>query len=106
MFEDWDLIVSSFLSQYGLRIRTKEFETVSWDEFKALVAGLSPETALGRVVAIRSETDKDILKHYTADQRRIYDRWRAREVKEMDKKTFEKEMGNLEKMFAAMWGGG
>ena len=42
MFEDWDLIVSSFLSQYGLRIRTKEFETVSWDEFKALIAGLSP----------------------------------------------------------------
>ena len=81
MFEDWDLIVSSFLSQYGLRIRTKEFETVSWDEFKALIAGLSPETALGRVVAIRSETDKDIIKHYTKDQRRIYDDWRNREMK-------------------------
>ena len=87
MFEDWDLIVSSFLSQYGLRIRTKEFESVSWDEFKALIAGLSPETALGRVVAIRSETDKDIIKHYTKDQRRIYDDWRNREMKEMDEKT-------------------
>ena len=53
MFEDWDLIVSSFLSQYGLRIRTKEFETVSWDEFKALIAGLSPETALGHPVRNR-----------------------------------------------------
>lgn len=106
MFEDWDLIVSSFLSQYGLRIRTKEFETVSWDEFKALIAGLSPETALGRVVAIRSETDKDIIKHYTKDQRCIYDDWRNREMKEMDEKTFEKEMANLEKMFAAMCGGG
>ena len=106
MFEDWDLIVSSFLSQYGLRIRTKEFETVSWDEFRALIAGLSPETALGRVVAIRSETDKDIIKHYTKDQRRIYDDYRNREMKEMDEKTFEKEMANLEKMFAAMGGGG
>ena len=106
MFDDWDLIVSSFLSQYGLRVRTKEFETVSWDEFKALIAGLSPETALGRVVAIRSETDKDIIKHYTKDQRRIYDDWRNREVKEMDEKTFEKEMAGLEKMFAAMRGGG
>ena len=104
LFEDWDLIVSSFLSQYGLRIRTKEFESVSWDEFKALIAGLSPETALGRVVAIRSETDKDIIKHYTKDQRRIYDDWRNREMKEMDEKTFEKEMANLEKMFAAMCG--
>lgn len=106
MFEDWDLIVSSFLSQYGLRIRTKEFETVTWDEFKALIAGLSPETALGRVVAIRSETDKDIIKHYTKDQRRIYDDWRNREMKEMDEKAFEKEMACLEKMFAAMCGGG
>ena len=104
MFEDWDLIVSSFLSQYGLRIRTKEFESVSWDEFRALIAGLSPETALGRVVAIRSETDKDIIKHYTKDQRRIYDDWRNREMKEMDEKTFEKERANLEKMFAAMCG--
>ncbi|MDY3230673.1 MAG: Gp15 family bacteriophage protein [Clostridiaceae bacterium] len=106
MFEDWDLIVSSFLSQYGLRIRTREFETVTWDEFKALIAGLSPETALGRVVAIRSETDKDIIKHYTKDQRRIYDDWRNREMKEMDEKAFEKEMACLEKMFAAMCGGG
>lgn len=104
MFEDWDLIVSSFLSQYGLRIRTKEFETVTWDEFKALIAGLSPETALGRVVAIRSETNKDIIKHFSKDQRRIYDDWRNREVKEMDERTFEKEMVSLEKMFAAMCG--
>lgn len=104
MFGDWDLIVSSFLSQYGLRIRTKEFESVSWDEFRALIAGLSPETALGRVVAIRSETDKDIIKYYTQDQRRIYDTWRNRGVKEMDEKIFEKEMAGLEKMLAAMCG--
>lgn len=98
------MIVSSFLSQYGLRIRTKEFETVTWDEFKALIAGLSPETALGRVVAIRSETNKDIIKHFSKDQRRIYDDWRNREVKEMDERTFEKEMASLEKMFAVMCG--
>ncbi len=47
LFEDWDLIVSSFLTQYGLRIRTKEFETVSWDEFCSLLAGIAPETPLG-----------------------------------------------------------
>lgn len=104
MFEDWDLIVSSFLSQYGLRIRTKEFETVSWDEFKALIAGLAPETALGRVVSIRSEADKDIIKHFTKDQRRIYEKWRNREAKEMNQDTFKKEMDDLEMMFADMCG--
>lgn len=106
MFEDWDLIVSSFLSQYGLRIRTKEFETVSWDEFKALISGLAPDTALGRVVAIRSENDKDIVKHFTADQRRIYEDWRDRRCDKMDKNTFEREMAELENMFAAIYGGG
>jgi hypothetical protein len=58
LFEDWDLIVSSFLSQYGLRIRTKEFESVSWEEFKALLSGIAPESSLGRIVAIRSETGR------------------------------------------------
>ena len=106
LFEDWDLIVSSFLSQYGLRIRTKDFETVSWDEFKALIAGLSPETALGWVVAIRSETDKNVVKHFSRDQHRIYDAWQERGAKEMNQKTFEREMADLEHMLAAMCGGG
>lgn len=106
LFEDWDLIVSSFLSQYGLRIRTKEFETVTWDEFKALISGLSPETALGRIVAIRAETDKNTIKHFTPEQRRIYDDWRERSVKKMDDKNFEADMANLERMFAALCGGG
>ena len=83
LFEDWDLIVSSFLSQYGLRIRTREFETVSWDEFKALLSGLAPDTALGRIVAIRSETDKDIIKHFTSEQKKIYDDWRSRSASSM-----------------------
>ena len=87
-----------------MRIRTKEFESVSWDEFKALLAGLAPETPLGRIVAIRSETDKNVIKHFSKDQKRIYDEWRNREVKEMNQATFEKEMAGLEKMFAALCG--
>lgn len=106
LFEDWDLIVSSFLSQYGLRIRTREFETVSWDEFKALLSGLSPDTALGRIVAIRSETDKDIIKHFTQDQKKIYDDWRSRGASSMSEEDYDKQMAALERMIAAMAGGG
>lgn len=68
------------------------------------MAGLSPDTALGRIVAIRSETDKNVIKHFTKDQRRIYDEWQNRNVKEMSQETFEKEMANLEKMFAGLFG--
>nr|WP_262563138.1 bacteriophage Gp15 family protein [Alitiscatomonas aceti] len=92
------------MSQYGLRIRTKEFETVTWDEFRSLLAGLSPETPLGRIVAIRSETDKNVIHNFTRDQKRIYDEWREREVETMTQETFEKQMASLELMMARLCG--
>ena len=108
LFGDWDLIISSFLSQYGLRIRTKEFESVSWDEFKSLLAGMALETALGRMVAIRSETDKDVIKHFTREQKRIYDDWRNRKAERtrQEPQTYELQMNYLESMMAAICGGG
>lgn len=107
MLEDWDLLVSSFLSQYGIRIQTKEFESVAWDEFRSLIAGLAPDTALGRVVAIRAETDPEILKHFTPEQMRIRREWKEREsgrAGRMSEKDFQKGMADLERMFAAMCG--
>ncbi|WP_242974406.1 Gp15 family bacteriophage protein [Lacrimispora amygdalina] len=94
------MIVSSFLTQYGLRIRTKEFESVSWDEFKSLLSGIDPETPLGRIVAIRSETDKNVIKNFNKDQKRIYDTWRNRKAETMSPATYDQEMKALEKMFA------
>lgn len=102
MFEDWEVIVASFLTQYGLRIRTKEFESVSWDEFRSLLAGMAPETPLGRLVAIRSESDKDVIKHFTKDQKRIYDDWRSRRAERMESASYEQEMAALERMFAQL----
>lgn len=104
LFGDWDLIVASFLTQYGIRIRTKEFETVSWDEFKSLLAGLAPETPLGRIVAIRSEDDKNVIKHFTKDQKRIHDEWRAEQAAAVTPETFEKQMAELERMMAQLCG--
>ena len=106
LFGDWDLIVSSFLSQYGLRIRTKEFESVSWDEFRSLLAGIGPETALGRVVAIRAEKDEDVIKRFSKYERQIYDDWQKHKAEMMSDADFEKEMAALERMFASMCGGG
>lgn len=106
LFEDWDLIISSFLSQYGLRIRTKEFESVSWDEFKSLVAGIAPDTVLGRIVAIRSETDKDVIKHFTTDQKRIYDEWHKRQAAQMSPQSYDQQMEYLERQMAFLCGGG
>lgn len=75
---------------------------MKWDEFKALVSGLSADTPLGRVVSIRAENDKETLKHFNKEQKRIRDEWRNRTAQKMDQTTFEQEMLNLEKMFEAM----
>lgn len=94
------------MTQYGIRIRTKEFETVTWDEFCSLLAGIAPETPLGRMVAIRSETDKNVIKNFTRDQKRIYDEWRKREAAAMVSEAYDQQMQHLEQMMAAMCGGG
>ena len=54
------MIVASFQSQYGLRL-SKEIHTMTWDEFRDLLVGISPETPLGRIVSIRAEDDKEVL---------------------------------------------
>jgi len=87
-----------------LRIRTKEFESVSWDEFSSLLSGIDPETPLGRIVAIRSETDRNVIKHFTKEQKRIYDAWRNRRAEKMTPATYEQEMKVLEQMFAQLCG--
>ena len=102
LFGDWDLIVASILSQYGLRIRTAQFESVTWDEFRSLLAGISPDTVLGRVVAIRSEADKNVIKHFSTDQKRIYNEWRNRAAERITPETYEQQMAYLEQMMAAL----
>nr|DAX16686.1 MAG TPA: hypothetical protein [Caudoviricetes sp.] len=96
LFEDWDLIVSSFLSQYGIRLSTKEFKTVDWAEFSALLSGLSADTALGKVVAIRSETDQETIKRFSSYQKKIYDDWRTKQSERMTEEEYAAEMKKLE----------
>lgn len=52
---------------------------MKWQEFAALLYGLGADTPLGRIVSIRSEEDKDVIKHFTKDQKRIRSEWRVRQ---------------------------
>lgn len=101
IFEDWSLIESSFAQQYGIRLR-REID-MSWDEFCTLLSGLKPDTPLGNIVSIRSETDKNILKHFTPQQKKIRNDWQKRNIKKvtnMDK--YNQDMQLFEKMFASL----
>lgn len=75
---------------------------MKWDEFKALLSGLSGDTPLGRIVQIRAENDKETLKHFSKEQRRIRHEWRSRSAQKMDKQTFDQAMLGFEKMLEAM----
>jgi hypothetical protein len=67
------LIESSFLKQYGIRIRNED--DMSWSEFCSLLSGIMHDTPLGSIVSIRSEKDPKIIKDFTKEQRKIRNDW-------------------------------
>ena len=94
--------MSSFLSQYGVRLMHKEFKDMQWDEFKALLAGISPETALGRIVAIRAENDKNVLKNFTPEQHRIRNEWKKRQAQNKTDEDMNNILDSFKDAFIAM----
>lgn len=93
--DDYDLIEASFLSQYGIRLKTTELQ---FDEFLNLTSCLMPDTPLGQIVAIRSETDAEIISNFTDTQRQIRDEWVRRETSNNEQKYTE----SMDKLFAML----
>lgn len=77
-----------------------------FSEFITMVSGLMPETPLGKVVAIRAETDQKAIKAFSRDQKRIYNEWRTRSATKQlqDTEQLDKEMTSLSKMLNNMFG--
>ena len=104
-YDDWDLIESSIAQQYGIRLRS-EIETISWSEVKMLIAGLLPDTPLGKVIQIRSESNRDTLKSFTPEMHKIRNDWRNRMAKDKlkDEEALNRTFENMEKMMAVLFG--
>lgn len=98
LYEDYPLIEASFLEQYGIRLSETD---MSWREFSNLLACLSADTALGRIVSIRSENDPEILKNFTKGQKDIRNEWRENHRKEQIKTEYNASMQSLLKMALA-----
>ncbi|MDV3426665.1 MAG: bacteriophage Gp15 family protein [Bacillota bacterium] len=100
LLDDWDLIVSSFATQYNIRL-AQETE-MAWDEFCSLLKGIMPETPLGQIVSIRSEEDKDILKNFTTEHHKIRNEWRNRNNKiiEMTEEEKAEKIKEVQELFA------
>lgn len=102
---DFDLILASFQSQYGIRLSKELPSGMKWGEFRDLLVGLGPDTALGRIVSIRAEEDKEVLKHFTKEQKRIRDEWRNRRAKKTSMDDMMHMLNSLLGAFVNMAGG-
>ena len=69
------------MEQYGIRLR--QTEDMSWDEFCTYLSGLNEKTSLGKMVAIRSEKDPEIIKNMTPEQKRIRREWEKKQAGQM-----------------------
>ena len=92
LYEDYPLIEASFLEQYGIRLNEVD---MTWREFSDLVSCLSADTALGRIVTIRSEDDAEVLKKFTKGQKKIREEWLKNHRKEQTKAEYEASMQAL-----------
>ena len=79
---------------------------MKWEEFRDFLIGLGPETALGRIVAIRAEEDKEILKTFTKEQHQIRNAWRSKRARRLAEtmskseiNTAMNEFKNLSKVY-------
>ena len=97
--------MASFREQYGIRL-PRELDSMQWLEFRSLLAGIGPDTVLGRVVTIRAENDKEMLKGFTKEQHRIRNAWRNRRAESMSKDEYDKQMAYWEYTMASLCGGG
>lgn len=102
---DFDLIIASFQSQYGIRLSKELPSGMKWGEFRDLLVGLGPDTALGRIVSIRAEEDKEVLKYFTKEQKRIRDEWRNRRAKKTSMDDMMHMLNSLLGAFVNMAGG-
>lgn len=89
------------LEQYGIRL-SRDLKGMKWSEFRSLLVGLSPESPIGRMVSIRSENDKEMLKHFTKDQMRIRNEWRTRLAKSKPAEKTEDAIEGFKQMFLSM----
>lgn len=99
------LIEQSIAKQYG--ILPSQQEDLSYSDWYKMVGGLMPDTPLGQVVAIRSEQDRDRLKHFSPAQRRERAEWAAfaahKKRTPQETENQKQQLASLQAAFASMF---
>ena len=57
-----------------------------------MLIGIAPDTALGRIVAIRAENRKEYLENFTPEQHRIRNAWKSKHAEFIKNHTSKEKM--------------
>lgn len=99
---DWDLIVSSFAQQYGIRLY-REYEDIPCQEFRQLLSGLNGDTPLGYVVQIRSERDTKKIREMSTKEKNIRKEWFEFREKSKKRQKIELKKEDISKVLTSMF---
>lgn len=101
--EDFDLIIASFQQQYGIRL-SKDLREMKGPEFVALLKGLDSKTPLGRVVSVRAEEDREIIKNFSSYEKKIHTEWKRKRAKKVGQDEINAVLEGLKNAFVSMAG--
>lgn len=96
LINDWGLIESSIATQYPFRLR-KEIKNMKWGELSSYISGIMHNTPLGNVVGIRSETDTEIIKKMTPEQKEIRRQWRNEQAGKISQEEMKQILEDMKK---------
>lgn len=99
---DWDLIVSSFAQQYGIRLN-QEYHTIKHIEFNQLLIGLNGDTPLGYTVQVRSEKDHKKIKEMTNHEKKIRSDWKEFRRKQQKEHVVYLSKNEIDKVLSSMF---
>lgn len=92
------MIVSSFQTQYGIRL-SHDLGSMSWLEFSYLIEGLSGDTPLGRIISIRGENDPDVLKEFTPQMKQVRSEYRKKMAMQKPSEEVERAYEGFKQAF-------
>lgn len=75
---------------------------MSGAEFTALLSGIGADTALGRIVSVRAEKDKERIKEFTPSEMKIYTEWRKKTADQVDIKDRDAALESIKNAFIEM----
>lgn len=74
-----------------------------WEEFVMYLSRISSDTALGRIVQIRVETDSEVMENWPPELKSINRSWQRRREEKIANSRTEEEERNFYKMLDSLF---